>query len=377
MRGASSIAAGGACADNINAAVAGIVPYQPGKPVETLELERGVRGAVKLASNENPRGPSPRVRQALRAATAALSRYPDGNGTRLKDALAEHLGVGADRLTLGNGSSDVLELASRVAISPGTSGVVDQHCFLVYPKAVTAANGVVRRVPSARWGHDLEALAAAVDDTTRIVFIANPNNPTGTWVEEAALARFLSAVPRRVWVVLDEAYGEYASDRVLPDGLRLAEAHANLIVTRTFSKIHGLAALRVGYAVSSPEFADLMNRIRQPFNVGSLALAAAQAALADTEFVAESRRLNTTGMACIERGLRALGLHWIPSRGNFVTFDLGEGRDAGAIYEAMLDDGVIVRPVANYGMARHLRVTVGLADENARFLQALERALAR
>ena len=362
--------------DNINAAVAGIAPYQPGKPVDALERERGVRGAVKLASNENPRGPSPRVRQALLAATAGLSRYPDGNGTRLKAALAEHLGVGTERITLGNGSSDVLELAARVAISPSTVGVVDQHCFLVYPLALTAANGVVRRVPSTRWGHDLPALAAAVDDATRIVYLANPNNPTGTWVDEAALTRFLRAVPRRVWVVLDEAYAEYVDDRAFPDGLRLAESHPNLIVTRTFSKIHGLAALRVGYAVSSPEFADLLNRVRQPFNVGSLALAAAEAALADAEFVAESRRLNSAGMVSMERGLRALGLGWIPSRGNFLTFDVGTGRDAASIYEAMLDDGVIVRPVANYGMPRHLRVTVGLAEENARFLRALERALA-
>ena len=362
--------------DNINAAVAGIAPYQPGKPIDAVERERGVRNAVKLASNENPRGPSPRVRQALTAATAGLSRYPDGDGTRLKAALAEHLGVGTERITLGNGSSDVLDLAARVAISPGAGGVVDQHCFLVYPQAVTAANGVVRRVPSTRWGHDLAALAAAVDDNTRIVYLANPNNPTGTWVSEAALARFLKAVPRRVWVVLDEAYAEYVANRAFPDGLRLAAAHPNLVVTRTFSKIHGLAALRVGYTVSSPEFADLLNRVRQPFNVGSLALAAAEAALADVEFVAESRRLNSVGMASIERGLRALGLDWIPSRGNFLTFDLGAGRDAASIYEAMLDDGVIVRPVANYGMPRHLRVTIGLAEENARFLRALERALA-
>ena len=361
---------------NVNAAVAGIAPYVPGKPVEELERERGIVNAVKLASNENPRGPAASVRRALSVAAAHLGRYPDGGGARLKAALAEQLGVAPERITLGNGSNDVLELAARVAISPGAAGVMDEHCFVVYPLAVAAANGVVRRVPSQGWGHDLDALARAVDENTRIVFLANPNNPTGTWVDETSLARFLRAVPRRVWVVLDEAYIEYVTAPGFPNGVRLAEAHPNLVVTRTFSKVYGLAALRVGYAVSSPEFAELMNRIRQPFNVGGLGLAAAEAALGDADFVAESRQANAEGMAVIERGLAALDLEWIPTIANFVTFDVGAGRDALAVYDALLDQGVIVRPVANYGMPRHLRVSIGLPDENARFLAALERALA-
>ena len=253
---------------------------------------------------------------------------------------------------------------------------MDQYCFVVYPLAVTAAGGIVRKTPSKDWGHDLAALAAAVDANTRIVYLANPNNPTGTWVDEAALERFLGNVPRHVWVVLDEAYAEYVTAPGFPDGVRLAATHPNLVVTRTFSKIHGLAALRVGYSVSSPEFADLMNRIRQPFNVGSLGLAAAEAALEDADFVAESRRLNTAGMARVERGLAALGLARIPSIGNFITFDVGAGRDAAAIYDALLNEGVIIRPVANYEMPRHLRVTIGLEEENAHFLGALERVLA-
>ena len=355
----------------VNAAIAALQPYQPGKPIEELARERGIADIVKLASNENPRGPGPGVRRALESGVAELSRYPDGSGFRLKAALAEHHGIAPEQITLGNGSNDVLDLAARVAVSPGTSGVVDEHCFVVYPLAILSANGNVVRVASKAWGHDLPALAAAVDETTRIVYIANPNNPTGTWVDDAAIEDFVRRVPPNVWVVVDEAYAEYLD--TMPTTMRLIDAHPNLIVTRTFSKVYGLAALRIGYSVSAPDFADLMNRVRHPFNANSLALLAAEAALADAEYVAESRRLNTEGLAQIERGLRALGLDWIPSAGNFLTFEAGAR--AGAIYDAMLGDGVIVRPVANYGMPEHLRVTAGLPDENARLLKALERAL--
>ena len=358
---------------NVNAPVAALSPYQPGKPVEELVRELGIEDAVKLASNENPRGPGDRVRKALAATVDGLSRYPDGSGYRLKNALAAKLGVAAEQITLGNGSNDVLDIAARVALSPGKSGVVDEHCFVVYPLAIAAANGQVRRVPSASWGHDLNAMAAAIDAETRIVYVANPNNPTGTWVDEAALRAFLRQVPSQVWVVLDEAYAEYVTAAGYPDGIRLLDDFPNLIVTRTFSKIYGLAALRIGYAVSSPDFADLMNRVRHPFNANSMALAAAEAALEDDDYVAASRRLNEEGMTQIEGGLASLGLASIPSIGNFVTFDVGP--DAAGIYQKMLRHGVIVRPVANYAMPRHLRVSVGLASENARFLSALERAL--
>ena len=354
---------------SVNAAIAGLTPYQPGKPLDELARELGIEDAVKLASNENPRGPGPGVRRALESGFAELSRYPDGSGHRLKSALSEHLGVAPERITLGNGSNDVLELAARVALSPGSRGICDEHAFVVYPLAIMAAGGVLTRIPARQHGHDLEAFAAAVDATTRIVFIANPNNPTGTWVDEQTLVRFLDAVPPSVWVVLDEAYAEYVTKPGYPDGVRLTERYDNLMVTRTFSKVHGLASLRVGYGVSSAEFADLLNRLRQPFNVNSLALAAAEAALADAEYVTESRRLNEAGMAQIEAGLAALGLDWIESVGNFVTVDIG--REAGGVYDALLRRGVIVRPVANYGLPNHLRVTVGLPVENRRFLDAL------
>lgn len=360
-------------AANINARVAGMTPYQPGKPIEELARELGVADIVKLASNENPRGPGPAVRAALELAAADLSRYPDGSGYRLKAALSEHLGVPAEQITLGNGSNDVLELAARVAVSPGTEGIVDEHAFVVYPLAVAAAHGTLVTVPSRRFRHDLDAMRSRITDATRIVFIANPNNPTGTWVTGAELTAFLDAVPRSVWVVLDEAYWEYVSEPDYPDGIGLLARFPNLIVTRTFSKIHGLAGLRVGYSVSAPGFADLMNRIRQPFNTSSLALAAAAAALGDREFVATSRALNDAGMRQLADGLDALAVERIPSIGNFVTFDCG--REAMPVYEALLRRGVIVRPVANYGMPRHLRVSVGLPEENERFLHALRDVL--
>ena len=358
---------------NINARVAGMTPYQPGKPIEELARELGVGDIVKLASNENPRGPGPAVREALERAAADLSRYPDGSGYRLKAALSDHLAVPAEQITLGNGSNDVLELAARVAISPGTEGIVDEHAFVVYPLAVAAAHGTLVTVPSRRFGHDLDAMRSRINDATRVVFIANPNNPTGTWVTEADLTAFLDAVPPSVWVVLDEAYCEYVSEPGYPDGIRLVARYPNLIVTRTFSKIHGLAGLRIGYSVSAPDFADLMNRIRQPFNTSSLALAAAEAALGDREFVTTSRALNDAGMRQLTDDLDALGVERIPSLGNFVTFDCG--REAMPLYEALLRRGVIVRPVANYGMPRHLRVSVGLPEENARFLDALRDVL--
>ena len=366
---------------NVNAPVAMLKAYQPGKPLDELARERGVENAVKLASNENPRGPGPGVRRALADAAGMLSRYPDGGGHRLKAALAERLALAPEQITLGNGSNDVLDLAARVALSPGSRGVTSAYCFVVYPLVIRAAGGALvatpPKDPSRDRGHDLDAMANAVDDDTRIVYIANPNNPTGTWVDEAALRAFLDRVPAPVWVVLDEAYAEYVSAPGYPNGMALLRRYPNLIVTRTFSKIHGLAALRIGYAASSPDFADLLNRVRQPFNANSLALAAAEAALADEEFVATSRELNAAGMARIEAGLAALGLDWIPSAGNFVTFRVGPFPAAWNAYDAMLDEGVIARPLREYGMGEHLRVTVGLAEENERFLKALGKALGR
>ncbi|MFP6796539.1 MAG: histidinol-phosphate transaminase [Pseudomonadales bacterium] len=355
--------------ENINARVLELAPYQPGKPLEELSREMGISDAIKLASNENPRGPGLRVREALADAIASVSRYPDSTGYRLKRLLANRLDVDEAQITLGNGSNDVLELAARVALSPGSVGVVDEYCFVVYPLAIAAAHGELARIPSVDWGHDLEEMLAAIDALTRIVYIANPNNPTGTWVSKNSLQKFLERVPERVWVVLDEAYFEYVDRADYPNGIKLLDDYPNLIVTRTFSKIHGLAALRIGYSVTSSDFADLMNRIRQPFNVNTLALAAAEAALGDDAYVDASRQLNTTGMNFMVDGLSNMGHTVIPSAGNFITFECGKA--SRGLYEGLLERGVIVRPLGNYGMYEHLRVTVGLPDENERFLKAL------
>jgi len=352
-------------------------PYVPGKPVDELarELNLDPAGIVKLASNENPLGPSPRVLEVIRGELAELTRYPDGSGFELKCRLAERCGVAPAQITLGNGSNDILDLIARAWLAPGLNAVFSEHAFAVYPISTQAVGAEGRAVPARGYGHDLEAMLAAIDADTRVVFLANPNNPTGTWFGPDALERFLARVPECVLVVLDEAYIEYASGDELPDGLDYLARYPNLLVSRTFSKAYGLAALRVGYAVSTPEVAAVLNRVRQPFNVNSLALAAACAALEDADYLAEGRRINDAGMAQLEAGLGELGLSWIPSKGNFVAVDFG--RDAAPINTALLREGVIVRPVAGYGMPTFLRVSIGLPEENARFLAALKKVLAR
>lgn len=351
-----------------------ISPYQPGKPIGELAREMGLSesGIVKLASNENPLGMSVRARAAAAAALADIERYPDGNGFALKAALSRRFGVDADRIVLGNGSNDVLELAARAFIAPGSSAVFSQYAFAVYPLATRAAGGRCIAVTARDFGHDLDAMAAAIEPDTRVVFIANPNNPTGTFVEGPRIEAFLRAVPQDVLVVLDEAYTEYLNPEQRYDSLAWLEAFPNLLVSRTFSKAYGLAGLRVGYGVGHADVVDLMNRVRQPFNVSSAALAAAAAALDDEEFLARSAEVNRRGMAQLERAFRALSLEWIPSAGNFVTFRVG---DAVAVNAALLRKGVIVRPIAGYGMPEWLRVSIGLPEENARFVAALESAL--
>ncbi|MDH5633000.1 MAG: histidinol-phosphate transaminase [Gammaproteobacteria bacterium] len=347
--------------------------YQPGKPVDELERELGITNIIKLASNENPLGPGPKAVSAMQAALPESSRYPDGNGFRLKQVLARRYNVDQNRITLGNGSNDVLELLARVFAGPGLDVVFSRHAFAVYPIAAMAvgANPVV--VPARHWGYDLDALLASITDTTRLVFIANPNNPTGTWLNETELSAFLDAVPDHVVVVLDEAYAEYVDEPGYPDSIAWLADYPNLVVTRTFSKAYGLAALRVGYALSSVEVADLLNRVRQPFNVNALALAAAEAALADNAYLEQSVAINKAGMQQLVEGFRKLGLDYIESVGNFVCVDVA--REAAPVFKALLQQGVIVRPVANYEMPNHLRVTVGTQEENQRFLAALETVL--
>ena len=351
-----------------------IAPYVPGKPVEELarEFHLDPAGIVKLASNENPRGPSPKALAAIATAAADITRYPDGNGFALRSALASRLDVAPESLVLGNGSNDVLELVTQAFLTPGDEAIYAQHAFAVYPLASHArgAKGVV--VPAKDHGHDLPAMLAAVTPRTRVVFVANPNNPTGTWIGATAMEAFVANVPREVVVVLDEAYDEYLAPSDRSRSIAWIGRYPNLIVSRTFSKAYGLAALRVGYGVMDASVADLLNRVRQPFNVNSLAQAAAIAALADTAYVEESARVNREGMRQIEAGLAKLGVAFVPSHGNFLLVNVGDGA---RVYAALLRDGVIVRPVANYGLPAFLRVTVGLPAENERFLAALGRAL--
>ena len=352
-------------------------PYVPGKPVDELARELDIDPAtiVKLASNENPLGASPKALAAIQGELAELTRYPDGNGFALKSLLSSQCGVQLDQVTLGNGSNDILELVARAYLAPGLNAVFSEHAFAVYPIVTQAVGADAHVVPAKDWGHDLQAMLKAIDNNTRVVFIANPNNPTGTWFDANALNEFLQDVPERVLVVLDEAYIEYAEGGELPDGLEFLSAYPNLLVSRTFSKAYGLAALRVGYALSSAVVADILNRVRQPFNVNSFALAAACAALQDADYLAESRRLNDAGMHQLQEGFRELGLGWIPSRGNFIALHLGHL--AAPVYQGLLREGVIVRPVANYGMPNHLRITIGLPAENARLLEALAKVLVR
>ncbi len=352
-----------------------IAPYQPGKPISELAREMGLKEAniVKLASNENPRGIGPRTRAAIEAAVADVARYPDGNGHDLKLALSKRYGVDTASIVLGNGSNDVLELASLAFLGPGRSAVYAQHCFAVYPLATQARGARGIAVPAKDWGHDLDAMAAAIAEDTGMVWIANPNNPTGTIVRPEALEAFVRRVPERVIVVIDEAYNEYLAPELKSETVKWLKRHPNLIVTRTFSKAYGLAGLRVGYALAHPSVADVMNRVRQPFNVNSLALTAATAALDDMEFVARSYAGNLQGMRQIEDGARALGLEWIPSHGNFITLRVGKANE---VYRRMLKRGVIVRPVGGgYQLPEHLRVTIGTPEENERFLSALGASL--
>ncbi|RIX43567.1 MAG: histidinol-phosphate transaminase [Rhodocyclales bacterium GT-UBC] len=352
--------------------VRAISPYQPGKPITELAREMGipVESIVKLASNENPLGMSPKAKKAVEAAISGVERYPDQFD--LIKAVAGRTGVAQDQVVLGNGSNDVLDLVARVFLAPGRSAVFAQHAFAVYPLA-TLSTGAELIVTAAKdHGHDLDAMLAAIRPDTRIVWIANPNNPTGNFLPYPEVRTFLEAVPKHVVVVLDEAYNEYLPPADRCDTAGWIKDFPNLVVCRTLSKIYGLAGLRIGYALTSAEVADLMNRVRQPFNVNNLALAGALAALDDDAFLHASYELNRRGMAQIVTGLERLQLEVIKPHGNFVTFKVG---DAAAVNQKLLQQGVIVRPIAGYGLPEWLRVTIGTEPENTRFLEALEKAL--
>lgn len=355
-------------------------PYVPGKPPEQLERELGVTGSVKLASNENPLGPGKLARAAISAAVAGVGMYPDGSGHALRTRLAERHGVALEQVTLGNGSNDVLVLLAETFLTPEHEAVYSQYAFAVYPIAVQAASATARvaRANSAAdampLGHDALAIRMALSAKTRVVFLANPNNPTGTWLRGPELESLIAAIPPEVIVVLDEAYHEYSRAEGVPDGTAWLARYPNLVVVRTFSKAYGLAGLRIGYALSHPDVADLLNRVRQPFNVSVAGLAAAEAALDDAEHLAATLELNRRGLARLREGLSALGLAVSPSAANFVLVDLR--RPAGPVNDALLRRGVIVRPLGNYGLPNHLRITTGTAAQNERAIAAMADALA-
>lgn len=355
-----------------------IQPYQPGKPISELAREMGLSedAIIKLASNENPLGVSPLALDAMMNAMQDIALYPDGSGFELKAALSRCHDVKAEQIVLGNGSNDVLDLAARIFLKPGASAVYSQHAFAVYPLVIqiAGANGI--QVPAQEYGHDLPAILDAIQPETRMVFIANPNNPTGTLSSVEDLYRFIERVSRDILIVLDEAYYEYLPEINKSNSIQWLNEFPNLLITRTFSKIYGLAGVRVGFAIAHPDIADLMNRVRQPFNVSSIGLIGALATLDDNEFVQKSFALNRAGMLQLTDGFRKLGLEFIPSSGNFISFRIdGDAANTPKVYQSLLRQGVIVRPLGIYEMPHHLRVTVGLAAENERFLNALQYTL--
>lgn len=349
--------------------IAGLTPYSPGKPLEELERELGITNAVKLASNENPRGTSPLALAALSQGLASLHRYPDGGAHRLREALGEHWKVAPERIVVGNGSDELISLLIHTFLAPGEEAVMADHTFVIYHMAVTGAHGRPIQVPLRDWKHDLDAMADAVSERTRLLFICNPNNPTGTIVSADEVASLMARVPDHVVVVFDEAYFEYVQASEFPDTLRLVQENRNVVVLRTFSKIYGLAGLRIGYGMTTPEIAGYLHRLRPPFNANAVAQYAAIAALRDERHVAESRAMNRTEMAAMQAGLTALGLQPVSSEANFLYVDTK--RDGREVFERLLKQGVIVRHIEG----SRLRVTIGLPAENRRFLDVLAQVL--
>ncbi len=358
--------------------VRAIAPYQAGKPISEVAREFGLDEAkiIKLASNENPLGMPPSARKAMQAAVDDIGRYPDANGFALKEAIAKRYNVPQDWITLGNGSNDILELAAHAFVQPGQSVVFSQYSFIVYALATQAVGGRGIMVPAQQYGHDLAAMRQAIASDTKLVYIANPNNPTGTFIPPQEIEAFLKAVPRHVVVVIDEAYNEYLNPTLQYESTDWVRHYPNLLVSRTFSKAYGLAGLRVGFGLAQRGVTDLLNRIRQPFNVNSLAQAAAIAALNDADFLQQSAKLNAAGYRVLTQAFDEMGLEYVQSSGNFVLVKVGNDDGAGArVNLALLKKGIIVRPVAGYGLPQWLRITIGLPEENAAFIKALKEVL--
>lgn len=350
-------------------------PYEPGKPIEELEREYGVSDIIKLASNENPLGPTPALSVPIENELHKLSRYPDDSGYELKSRLADKHAVSMQQITLGNGSCNVLELLIRAFVEPGDEVVFSQYAFAMYYILSQAAGANMQIIPAKQWGHDLDAMLARVNERTKLVFIANPNNPTGTWIEETQLKSFIESVPENVIVVVDEAYFEYASYGPMgisnyPDASQWIREHSNLVVTRTFSKAYGLAGLRIGYGIAQAEITDLINRVRQPFNVNNIALISASHALDDSGHLEKGLQINTDGLRQLSEALKSLDFDVVPSAGNFIFADFRQ--NAAELNEYLLKNGIIVRPVGNYGLPGHLRISVGLPEENQRFIDVIK-----
>ncbi len=352
-----------------------LTPYKAGKPIEELEREYGISGSIKLASNENPMGPSPMAITAMKNAMANLHRYPDSSGYYLINKLADKLSVPKSQIVLGNGSDDVIGMLARVFLTPGDEAIMTSPSFLMYEIFVRSMNAKPVFVPLKELSVDLSAIGKAVSEKTRIIFITNPNNPTGSYVTRDSFESFLSQVPPQVVVVLDEAYIEFARDPKCLDGLALVGADRPIAVLRTFSKAYGLAGIRIGYGVMPAEIAALLNRVREPFNTNSLALAGAVAALDDNNFLNKTKTLIHTELKFLQDSLKKMGVICFPTQANFFLIDVKQNADA--IFNAMLKEGIIVRSMISYGYPEYIRINVGTHEENIRFLDALEKVLGK
>ncbi|MBI3398904.1 MAG: histidinol-phosphate transaminase [Deltaproteobacteria bacterium] len=350
-----------------------LIPYPPGKPMEELERELGIKNSIKLASNENPLGPSPKAVEAVAKALKNLNRYPDGGCYYLKEKLAQRLKVKPENLIIGNGSNEIIELVIRTFLRPGDEAVMGNPSFAVYPLVVRAAGGKSVLVPLKNLTHDLDAMFDAITEKTKLVFIANPNNPTGTMSTKAQLDKFIGRLrDDGIIIVLDEAYYEFVTDKGFPDSLGYLNSGKNIVILRTFSKIYGLAGLRVGYGIAPERLNFYMNKVRQPFNVNSLAQIAAMAALGDDEHLKKSQKNNREGLSYLFKELGTMGLECVPTQANFFLIKAGKGKE---VYDALLRQGVIVRPMASYGLGEYIRITVGLPEENKRFVEALKKTV--
>jgi histidinol-phosphate aminotransferase len=349
-----------------------LIPYEAGKPIEEVEREYGISNSIKLASNENPLGPSPKALAAIREKLDQLHLYPDGDCFYLKRGMAQKLGVAPENLIFGNGSNEIIELAVRTFMRPGDEAVMAEQAFIVYPLIVQAIGGKKNAVPLRNFTHDLAAIADAITPQTRVVFLANPNNPTGTSFRRDEWERFLGKVSRDLLLIVDEAYFEYVQDSAYPDSLRYhAEDHA-ILTLRTFSKLYGLAGLRIGYGIGPKKLIDMMQRVRQPFNVNAAAQWAALAALDDVDHVKRSLEVNRLGIKYLQEEFTRLGLEFVPSQANFILLRVGKGQE---VFKQLLSQGVIVRPMAGYQFPEHVRVTVGTKEENRKFIDALEKVI--